>query len=103
KLDHKEPYLNQNNVLKKIIAELQKTPRNKANPLFMASIDQQLETISSQTTLLVQQNELLLDEVSQVKNITKGISRDLKASWLEKNKVYVIAGSGIAAVIIIGL
>lgn len=103
KLDHKEPYLDQNDILKKLTAELKKAPKHKANPLFMASLDRQLETVSSQTTLLIRQNELLLDEINQVKNITKGISRDLKTSWLEKNRVYVMAGSGVAAMIILGL
>lgn len=103
KLDNKKSTHSENKIYIETKELIAKRSREVPDAMFIKSIEEQIEPLKKQYAILFKQNEQLIEEVGKVKAITKGISKDLKQNWLEKNKAYVLLGGSIALLLILGL
>lgn len=92
---------NQNKSLREIKKKVRSTAKDSISTEFEASLNNQLLEISQNTAILIAKSQEISTELEKVKNITKGISKDLKTGWVEKNKLKVMAAFGSVVLVVI--
>ena len=100
KLDDSTAYRKKNQSYKNVQKEINTISMDSISPLFASKADDYFKELSSKTDLILEKSDFLIYELAQVKRIAKGISKDLKKNWIEKNQVYVYSGA-VAFILII--
>lgn len=100
-LERKEPILAENKELKKLKSRVKKTGLDKLSSDFDKSLNALILDVSSKADKLITKSDEIMRELERVKDITKGINRDLKTGWMEKNKVKIHIAGGIFVMFIL--
>lgn len=103
KLDQNSEIIQENQNWDRILKVLTNTPGKTRDRVFLASLNAEISQLSTRTELVVEQNEQILSELSQVKGITKGFSRQLQTGWVERNKIRVIGFLSFLVIVIVAL